>query len=472
MKRFWLILAAFFGLCSCGGDKIVMPEPDPGTPVPEEDDIAPSKDDPDDVDWAAALDYVFDASALPEIHLSVPWAEWDALLAFYDKDHNTQESVLCDVEFRKGDEVTKIGEAGLRLKGNTSRRRPYEGGKYRHAHFGLSLHRNHPDADHTIKGVRRIDLKWFKDDPAYVREVYCYDLFRRFGVWTAVRDVHVRLWLKVGGEKEVYYGVYGMLEHIDKNYIRARRKEFGGKDGDLWKCFWGASLADENANMGLDDNRSSFTYELKTGTAEDFPAAKARLKEFIHQVKTLNGSAFDTWIAAHMDMDLFLRTYAVNVAVGMWDDYWNNTNNYYLYISPGDDYKVWFIPYDYDNTLGTSSYCGVQNDAGRQDPWKWGSDRNPLVTKILKNSEWRAKYKRYLQELCREGGDFHYKTSATRIRAWQNAIAPYVSNDTEQDMTIADRPASWSNHGEYRLLEDNQNNFFKVKAATVNKMSD
>ena len=224
--------------------------------------------------------------------------------------------------------------------------------------------------------------------------------------------------------------------------------------------------------MGLDDNRSSFTYELKTGTAEDFPAAKARLKEFIHQVKTLNGNAFDTWIAAHMDMDLFLRTYAVNVAVGMWDDYWNNTNNYYLYISPGDNYRVWFIPYDYDNTLGTSSFCGVQSDAGRQDPWKWGSDKNPLVAKILKNSEWRAKYKRYLQELCREGGDFHYKTSATRIRAWQNAIAPYVSNDTKEDMTIADKPAPWSNHGEYRLLEDNQNNFFQVKAATVNKMSD
>ena len=65
MKRFWLIFAAFLGLYSCGGDKIDMPVPDPGTPVPEEDDIAPSKVDTDVVDWAAALDYVFDASALP-----------------------------------------------------------------------------------------------------------------------------------------------------------------------------------------------------------------------------------------------------------------------------------------------------------------------------------------------------------------------------------------------------------------------
>jgi hypothetical protein len=32
------------------------------------------------------------------------------------------------------------------------------------------------------------------------------------------------------------------------------------------------------------------------------------------------------------------------------------------------------------------------------------------------------------------------------------------------------RPASWSNHLEYRLLEDSQYNFFKVKAGVVGKM--
>lgn len=467
MKRFLLILTAFLGILSCGKDQVF---PIIHTGDQEEGNTGPVKDDPDDVNWAAAIGYVFDASVIPEIHLSVTKEQWNALLAAYDKNHNTQEFIVCDVEYRRGSEVTKIGEAGLRLKGNTSRRRPYEGGKYRHVHFGLNLHRNHEDPEHTIKGVRRVDLKWFKDDPAYVREIYCYDLFRRFGVWTAVNDVYARLWLKVGDEKEIYYGVYEMLEHIDKNYLRARLDQFGSKSGDLWKCFWPASLAEENASMGLDDNHSSYTYELKTGKEEDFPAAKARLKDFIHNVKTLDGVAFNTWIGAHMDVDLFLKTYAVNVAVGMWDDYWNNTNNYYLYIGPGDDYKVWFIPYDYDNTLGTTASCGVQSDAGRQDPYKWGSDKNPLMTKILKNSAWKAKYKQYLQQLCQDGGLFSYKQSVSRIRAWQNSVKPYVSNDTGEDMAISDRPASWSNHGEYRLLEDSQNNFFKVKAGVVGKM--
>ena len=468
MKRLLVIFAAMSVLFACGKDEIIQTfEPDP----PGGGETTPGKDDPDDVDWKAAIRYVYDASVIPEIHIAVSREQWNALLSAYDKDHNTQEFIVCDVEYRKGSEVTKVEEAGLRLKGNTSRRRPYEGGRYRHVHFGLNLHKNHDDADHTIKGVRRVDLKWFKDDPAYVREIYCYDLFRRFGVWTAVNDVYARLWLKVGGEQEVYYGVYELMEHIDKNYVRARLDNFGGKNGDVWKVR-GGSLADENASMGLDDNHSSFNYELKTGTAEDLPAAKNRLKDFIRNLKNLNGTAFDQWIAAHMDVDLLLRTYAVNVAVGMWDDYWNNCNNYYLYIlaGEGNDYKVWFIPYDYDNTLGTSLACGVQKDSGRQDPWKWGQDYTPLMTKILKNSEWRAKYKQYLQQLCREGGDFYYRNSIARIRVWQNSIAPFVSNDTKEDMTIVDKPASWGNHPEYRIMDEGTNNFFKVKASVINGM--
>lgn len=92
------------------------------------------------------------------------------------------------------------------------------------------------------------------------------------------------------------------------------------------------------------------------------------------------------------------------------------------------------------------------------------------MTKILKNSAWRAKYKQYLQQLCSEGGPCSYKLSVARIRAWQQSIAPFVYNDTKEDVTIQDKPASWGNHPEYRIMEDSGDNFFKVKAAAVEKM--
>jgi hypothetical protein len=156
----------------------------------------------------------------------------------------------------------------------------------------------------------------------------------------------------------------------------------------------------------------------------------------------------------------------------MWDDYWNNSNNYYLYFNSDgtEGYKVFFIPYDYDNSLGTTNHCGVQSDAGRQDPLKWGDgNQNPLVAKILQFADYKALYVEYLNELIDPSrGLFDYNSSYMRIISWQSRIAPYVSNDTGEDMEIKDRPAGWSSHGEYRLLKSD-NNFFKIKASSIPK---
>ena len=459
-------------LSGCGRDDEITVDPvDPGeTPVdpvdPQEDD----GDDADDVDWSKAVSYVFDASVIPEIHVSVTQEEWDRLLAFYNADNATQEYVHCDVRYVKDGKETLLPDGGLRLKGNTSRRYPGDASNPQHVHFGLNFHKYHQDEEHTLKGLRKMDLKWFKDDPAYVREVYCYDLFRRFGVWTAIRDVYARLWIRIGDHPEKYYGVYGMMEHIDKNYLRIRRNQFDGKDGNLWKCAWGSSLNDPNGSMGVDDNRHTYSYELKTNKEDGFAEAKAQLQGFIRNVRDLSGDAFDQWIASVMDVDLLLKTYAVIVAVGMWDDYWGNTNNYYLYFTTTDpaSYRVCMIPYDYDNTLGTSH---IISDSGRQDPYNWGKSEAPLIRKILQNSTWRAQYRKYLRELCLGSGLSSPSVAKERIRTWQSAISAYVSNDTGQDMKIQDKPASWGNHSEYRLLGgDASTNWFEVKAATVSAM--
>ena len=336
LKRILIVVVAIICALSCGRIEILTDSPKDEKVTPD-----PQDDDADDVDWAKAVAYVFDDTIIPEIHITVTKEEWERLLALYDQDHDTQEYIHCNVKYRKDKDVVYVEDAGLRLKGNTSRRRPYDGGKYHHAHFGLDFHQYEKDPQHTVKGLRKVDLKWFKDDPAYVREIFCYDLFRREDVWTAVRDVYSRLWIKVGDEKEVYFGVYGMMEHIDKNYLRIRKNQFKDVKGNLWKCSWGANLKNKYASMGVDNDKTKFTYELKTNKAEGFQAAKTQLQDFISHVSSLEGNDFNTWITQHMDIGLFLKTYAVNVAVGMWDDYWNNTNNYYLYFtSSADSYKV------------------------------------------------------------------------------------------------------------------------------------
>ncbi|MBO6168979.1 MAG: CotH kinase family protein [Bacteroidales bacterium] len=454
MARTWLITIlltiALAGACS-------------PMPVP-----APPSDDPDKTDWPSALGYVFDESELPEIHIKVQHGEWDKLLAEYDKNPNTKEFIRCDANFIKAGELTRLPSSGLRLRGNTSRRRPQASdGRMQHCHYRLDFHHYEKNGYHTLKGLRSVDLKWFKDDPAYVREVFCYDLFKQFGVWTAIHDVYSRLWITIGDGQEKYLGIYGLLEHINKDYLSARKEQFGSAEGYLWKCGYTADLNSTERDFGIDDNGRDHCYALKTNK-ESFEQAKKDLCDFITKLREPISDSYFRWLESRMDIDLLLRTYAVNVAVGMWDDYWNNANNYYLYFTP--EGKVFFIPFDYDNTLGTSLKCGVQSDSGRQDPYNWGMKSNILMYKVLQNATWRKQYRQYLIELCRLSGPCGPAMAQERILRWQERIRPYVANDTGEDMVIEDRPAPWGNHPEYRLLKPGSDNFFEVKSAVVSSM--
>ncbi len=429
-------------------------------------------------------DYVWDNAVIPEIHLEVSLSEWNRLLSLYDANAFTTQYVMATATFVKEGETTVIDSVGLRIKGNTSRRRPegYYGQMHQrdntdwhHAHFGVNLRKYVDDDAHTIQGVRKLHLKWFKDDPAYVREVFCFELFRRAGVWTALRDNYCRLWLHVEGDShEAYYGVYGMLEPIDKRYLKDRKNRFGSSDGYLWKCRNAAAgLNNPNGDIWYDDDTDDrHAYTLETNTSE-FDSARVQLVDFMNKINGLSDNDFRTWIQQVTDVDLLLKTYAVNVAVGMWDDYWNNANNYYLYFNGTgtSGYKFYFIPYDYDNTLGTSLRCGVQDDAGRHSPLNWGNDNNRLIARLLKFDDFKAIYIKHLKFLVKSGNAMmDRQTAQARIRSWQRKIEQYVNNDTGEDTAIEDRPAPWGNHSEYNLLKSDSENFFTVKAASINAL--
>ena len=266
-----------------------------------------------------------------------------------------------------------------------------------------------------------------------------------------------------------------MIEAIDDKFVKKRKELFGDHQHNLWKCRWGATLNyNDMNNVSIhfdDDSGNNYTYELKSNI-ENFEAAKAQLREFTKNLSQRTDQDFHDWIASVCDVRLLLRTYAVNVVTGMWDDYWNNCNNFYIYFNSSDknNYKFFFIPYDYDNTLGTSSHCNNVSDSGRQDPLNWGdTGRNPLIGKILKYDDYRAIYVEALNELINPANNlFYYQSSIDRINGWHAMIRDYVDNDTEEDCEIKDRPAKWGNIYDYRILDAGSSmNFFKVKAQSI-----
>ncbi len=444
----------------------------PDTPSEESGGNTPSGD----TDSSDGLEYVWDSSVIPEITLSFSLSEWNTLLSYYDKNEKTKEYVHCDVTYRKGDDVYEIKDAGARLRGNTSRRRPEKkagdgkhqknSAQWQHCHWGVNLRKFTKGKDHKIHGISKMTLKWFNNDPTYVREPFCYDLFSRAGVWTMGKAVYCRVWVKVeGDDSPAYYGVYTMIEPYDNKYLERRESDFSSAGGNLWKCCYTsngpADLKSVNANFGEDNNSSEFTYELKE-TGSDYQTALAQLKDFIAKLNGKSDESFVKWIKQVCDVDLLLRTYAVNVAVGMWDDHWNNGNNYYLYFNSQDklDYKVYFLPFDYDNTLGTSNTY----DPAKQNPLQWGN-MGKLMTRIIAIPEFKQMYVKELKSLVVSGSALmDYESATARVRDYQSRISGYVDNDTGQDCKIEDKPASWSNV-DYKLLGTSKNFFTeKIKA--------
>lgn len=148
---------------------------------------------------------------------------------------------------------------------------------------------------------------------------------------------------------------------------------------------------------------------------------------------------------------------------------WNRLLESFDGCSP-TEYRLYLLPHDYDNTLGTCHTVGAQTDAARQNPYEWGPTDpavSPLLNKILAFDDYRALYTSCLRELASVGGLLTYESSIARIRAWQEMIAPYIANDTGEDMALRDVPAPWGNHPEYRVVEDGEDNFFRVRTAAL-----
>jgi spore coat protein CotH len=227
--------------------------------------------------------------------------------------------------------------------------------------------------------------------------------------------------------------------------------------------------------MGLqDDYGKRYPYNLKSNK-DNLVQAKSELCNFINGMTPLKSgsSELQTWLENNMDIDLFLRAYAVNVMVGMWDDYWKNKNNYYFYFD--SNHRFYFIPFDYDNTLGSAQES--YGNPGTDDMLNWGSlggDRI-LMRKVMSINDFREKYKGYIKELATSSALMEPAAASARIAHLQSLIREYITNDTGEDCKMEDKPAYWSSCPNYRLLTGNagngkssESNFFKTKAAAIN----
>ena len=446
------------------------------------------------------LDFIFGTDSVAEITLTIKRSEWDTLLKYYDINPKNEDCIHADFKMTKGAYTWQADDIGMRLRGNTSRIRPQQGDEYYQAHFKIDFEEWIEDdtiEEGKLAGcMKGIILKRFKDDPTYVREVFGYNFFRNNGIWTAPRAGYTRLFINIvedGGETtELDYGVYAMIEEINKQFLKERSEitpqigtKFNGNKGNLWKCCWqssnGPSMAtdfDAYRSFGveeifLDESKSMrYDYDLKTNK-DDLISARDEFIDFIYELNDLStAEKIKDFYKKRMDVDLFLKTYACNVLLGMDDDYWNNKNNYYFYFDKKG--KCYFIPYDYDNILGTN--CSYGDDTATRNPLEWGGDgaKAPLIEKLLSVPEYKTMYIDYLLELSEESS--FVEGSKIEIQRLQDLIRNYTATkDISFDeiysfSTVGDGVARWcsnyQNGKDYKLVGDTLN-YFKTKARSI-----
>ena len=471
-----------------------------------------------------ALDSIFNPDELGEMVLVIDRSEWNKHLEYCDIDIGHEESIIAKgFYFAKDSKQWFFKDVGFRIRGNTSRCKPQDSaGNYIQSHFAIDFEEWLTDEDKAAnldkklaKSMRGVMLKRFKDDATYSREVYGYNLFRKNKIWIAPRASYTTLKIQIvddldldkdGDTKEfetVNYGVYGMIEEIKKRFLAERTEKQGGgnfvgNNGNLWKCTWKGckpnfvkneanSIGEEKVEPIKDSsgkvvqfNKETFTYDYKGDNT--LAEGKTQLLAFMEELNNLpdcnDGNNDEADIATikefytnKMDGDLFLRTYAINVILGMNDDYWVNNNNFYFYFD--EDGKGYFIPYDYDNILGVS--CVGDFDVGTKNPMEWGSltdEQHPLIQKILNVPEYMDLYKSYLDLYSNEQSYFDDDKSIAQITNWQSMIQNYINSpDLKYEDTTSsfeDKVADWSiTFVDYKIYTPSSLNYFTVRQKAI-----
>lgn len=437
------------------------------------------------------LDYIFNNQTLGTTTITMKRSEWNKLCENYRFFYKNENYVHAEkYEYEKDGTTWEIPNVGFRQRGNTSRFCPQgvdngreqgqanadwsadyytyaeqENDDYRQVHFKVDFE-EFLEGDEELKMagcMKGVALK--RMDHSWGREIFCYDLFHKYGIWTAPRASHTRVILKfIEDETDnsittVDYGVYEMFEEVNKQSLKARAQDEGetasnlwaNNKGNLWKCSNDLTtgrmhdtgvediviIFDENGNR-VDWKWEGYSLDLKTNK-DEFDSAKAELHGFIMDLNNLPTDTSDESIATikafyeeWFDMDFFLKTYAINILLGMDDDYWGNGNNYYLYFDTGKKGtgKLYFIPFDYDNTLG----CSIHEGGFLQNPLEWGRGENrPLMDRMLLVPEFKQKFIELLYEVSAEDSYWNFERCSQQFLDWKAMLEPYAASPDLHD---------------------------------------
>lgn len=195
-----------------------------------------------------------------------------------------------------------------------------------------------------IQGLNRLTLNNNKQDASQMSQLLAYRIFNDAGV-AAPRCSLAKV--TVNGE---YLGIYSNVESIKKPFLQDR---FGRQIGQLYE---GTVVDFHPQALGK--------LEAKNDKAEESLHKVERLAELL----ATEGELPIDQVGALVDLDQFLKFWAVESLLGFWDGYTQDQNNFFVYEDSATG-KFCFIPWGADVcfTTGGGPLAGVGGGGDRSE---------------------------------------------------------------------------------------------------------
>ncbi len=271
---------------------------------------------------------LFQTDQLMEVQIKMASEDWKKLRSESDRSNSGMGFMFGGemptdrfTQFKADIKVngTEINQVGIRTKG-----------------FIGSLNSDRPSfkikfdeyVDQSpVKGLDRLTLNNNVQDESLASQYLTYKLFNKAGI-PAPRVSFAKV--TVNGE---YLGVYSHVESVRSPFLK---NHFGDDSGE----FYEGTLADFYP-------KAIDRIEAKNKrTRKD----KSRAIELAKLVETQEG--FNLKDAEELvNLDQFIRFWAMENLIAFWDGYSNNQNNYFAYASPEDGNRFHFMPWGADGAF-------------------------------------------------------------------------------------------------------------------------
>lgn len=312
-----------------------------------------------------------------------------------------EEYIMCNVVYNG----YRIKNVGIRPKGNSSLMQAANSTSNR---YSFKLDFNHYVKGQNLFGITKINLNNGFSDPSFMREYLTYEISEMLGLETP-RTTYIALHIN-----NQYFGLYLGVENIDENFVR---DHFAYGYGDLYKPEGtGANL------VYIDDDPQSYP-----GLALQTNEETSDRISIVEMLKVLQEGTYEE-LEKVLDIDSFLKYYALCVAAGSMDSILGGMNhNYYLYDRDG---QFVMLPWDFNMAFGGFGGFGGDRGSGGSfyiDTPAVNMASLPIVNRLLTREEYLERYHQYLKLII--DGYLNDEFFAERVEEVAAMIDPYVKDD-------------------------------------------